>query len=136
MRLGIYVPIMSLAVYNTSARQADCLIIVTCEYNHTLPPGLTNMMNYFGGSVYSYKPSGICSYSAGMWGGARAAVAARAYLSELGCLSVSATMQVLSGDHLLRAFYTFFQFQVPQAWKAFDEDGALKSEMQTKSCNR
>ena len=33
-------------------------------------------------------------HSAGMWGGARCGVALRAYLSELGCLPVSATMQL------------------------------------------
>ena len=103
-------------------KAADCFVVITPEFNHTLPPGLTNMMNYFGGSVYACKPSGLCTYSAGMWGGARCAVAARTYLSELGCMSVSGTMQVST------------------AWKAFEEaeDGRriLKSPMQTKSCSK
>ena len=55
--------------------------------------------------VYSQKPSGIATYSAGAWGGARAGVALRAYLSELGCLPVSAT------------------FQLPRAWKPGTFDG-------------
>ena len=62
--------------------------------NHTISPALTNMMNYFGGSMYANKTSGIVTYSAGMWGGARCGVALRAYLSELGCLPVSATAQL------------------------------------------
>jgi hypothetical protein len=56
-----------------------------------------------------------------MWGGARAAVAARTFLAELGCSSVSATMQV------------------PQAWKAFEEKEGipeLKNQMPRKSCTR
>jgi NAD(P)H-dependent FMN reductase len=54
------------------------------RYNHTPPPALTNMMSYFGASAYSYKPSGIVSYSAGNWGGVRSTVGLRSYLSELG----------------------------------------------------
>merc|ERR1712083_106858 len=64
------------------------------EMNHTLAPGLTNLMSHFGSSLYSFRPSGICVYSAGMWGGARAGVALRSFLGELGCTPVSATVQV------------------------------------------
>ena len=32
-------------------RSADCYLVVSPEYNHTLPPGLTNLMNYFGSKV-------------------------------------------------------------------------------------
>ena len=45
------------------------------------------------------------SYSAGQWGGARAAIALRPVLSELGCLPVSAMIHV------------------PNAAQTFDEDG-------------
>lgn len=88
---------------------ADAFIVVSPEYNHTVSPALTNTMNYFGAGMYAQKPSGIVTYSAGMWGGARCGVALRSYLSELGCLPVSATAQ-LAG-----------------AWKAgtFGEDGQL-----------
>ena len=73
---------------------ADAYVVVTPEMNHTISPALTNMMNYFGGSMYANKTAGIVTYSAGMWGGARCGVALRAYLSELGCLPVSATAQL------------------------------------------
>ena len=93
-------------------RASDAFVVCTPEMNHTIAPALTNMMNYFGAKTYAYKPSGICTYSAGMWGGARCGVALRAYLSELGCLPVSATMQ-LTG-----------------AWKGgtFDESGSLADD--------
>ena len=42
---------------------ADCYLVVTPEYNHSIPHGLTNMMNQFGGSKYGYKPSGCVCYS-------------------------------------------------------------------------
>jgi NAD(P)H-dependent FMN reductase len=70
-------------------KAADCYLIVTAEYNHSLPPALSSMMGHFGGSNYKFKPSGIITYSPSPYGGARAAVALRPFLSELGCLSVS-----------------------------------------------
>ncbi|CAK0890969.1 unnamed protein product, partial [Prorocentrum cordatum] len=93
-------------------RAADAYVVCAPEMNHTIPPGLTNLMNYFGSSVYSRKPSGIATYSAGHWGGARCGVALRAYLSELGCIPVSAT------------------FQLPLAWRGgtFDERGQLAAD--------
>jgi len=75
-------------------RQAEAFVVVSPEMNHGLPPGLTNLMSHFGSSLYSFKPSGICVYSAGLWGGSRAGVALRPFLAELGCSSVSATVQI------------------------------------------
>lgn len=46
-------------------READAYVMVTGEYNHSIPPGLSNMLNYFPGSIYSYKPCGIVCYSPG-----------------------------------------------------------------------
>lgn len=97
---------------------ADCYVVVSSEHNHTLPPGLTNMMNFFGSSTYARKPSGIVTYSAGNWGGARAGVALRPFLSELGCLPVSAMLQLRG------------------AWKAFDEDGRLLDPFLEKQADR
>ena len=65
-------------------RDADCFLVISPEYNHTIPPGLTNIMSFFGASAYKAKPSGIITYSAGMWGGTRAGVALRPFLGELG----------------------------------------------------
>jgi NAD(P)H-dependent FMN reductase len=70
-------------------KAADCYLIVTAEYNHSLPPALSGMMSHFGGSNFKFKPSGILTYSPSPYGGTRAAVALRPFLSELGCLPVS-----------------------------------------------
>ena len=70
-------------------KAADAYVVVTAEYNHSIPPALSSMMGHFGGSNYSNKPSAIVTYSPGPWGGARAAMALRPFLSELGCLPVS-----------------------------------------------
>lgn len=70
-------------------KEADCYLIVTPEYNHSVTPAISGMMGHFGGSNYAFKPSGLITYSVSPYGGARGAVALRPFLSELGCLPVS-----------------------------------------------
>ena len=52
--------------------KADGFILVTAEYNHSIPPALKNMLDHFT-SEFAYKASGIISYSDGAYGGVRAA---------------------------------------------------------------
>ena len=66
---------------------SDGFLIVTGEYNHSIPPALKNILDHFQ-SEYLFKPSAIASYSAGMFGGMRAAVHLRAILGELGMPSI------------------------------------------------
>lgn len=73
---------------------ADGYIMISPEYNHSMSPALANLLNHFGSSLFAYKPSAIVTYSAGQWGGMRAAIGLRTFLSELGCLPVSAMVQV------------------------------------------
>ena len=91
---------------------ADGYVMVSPEYNHSMSPALADLLNHFGSSLYAYKPSVIATYSAGQWGGARAAVNMRTFLSELGCLPVSAMIHV------------------PKAQEVFDEGGALLPGME------
>lgn len=44
---------------------ADAFVAVTPEYNHAPSPALVNLLNHFGSSTFSFKPSAIVSYSAG-----------------------------------------------------------------------
>lgn len=88
---------------------ADGYIMISPEYNHSMSPALANLLNHFGSSLFSYKPSVIATYSAGQWGGMRAAVGMRTFLSELGCLPVSAMIHV------------------PKAQEIFNEDGQLQA---------
>jgi len=80
---------------------ADGYVMISPEYNHSMSPALSNLLNHFGSSLFAFKPSAIVTYSAGQWGGARAAMGMRAYLSELGCLPVSAMV------HLAKAHEVF-----------------------------
>jgi len=52
-------------------KAADCYVVVTPEYNHSVPPALSSLMGHFGGSNYLYKPCAVVAYSSGPWGGAR-----------------------------------------------------------------
>ena len=82
-------------------KAADAYVVVTCEYNHSIPPALTSMMGHFGGSNYAFKPSAVVTYSPGQAGGARVAMALRPFLSELGCLPVSKTVNFSEPAKLL-----------------------------------
>ncbi|HAB92634.1 MAG TPA: NADPH-dependent oxidoreductase [Pseudomonas sp.] len=92
-------------------QQADGYVMVSPEYNHSMSPALANLLNHFGSSLFSYKPSVIVTYSAGQWGGARAAVNMRTFLSELGCLPVSAMIHI------------------PKVQEVLSEDGCFSSKV-------
>jgi NAD(P)H-dependent FMN reductase len=64
-------------------RQADGFVVVTGEYNHSVPPPLSNLLDHFL-EEYFFRPSAVVCYSAGGFGGVRAAVQLRAMLCELG----------------------------------------------------
>jgi len=85
-------------------RRADAFVVVTGEYNHTMPPSLVNLLDHFL-EEYFWRPSAIVCYSAGMFGGVRAAVQLRAPLCELGMPSIPSL------------------FPIPKVQTAFSVDG-------------
>lgn len=70
---------------------SDVFLIVSGEYNHSIPPALKNLLDHFQKEYY-FKPSAIASYSAGSFGGVRAAVHLRAILGELGMPAISSIL--------------------------------------------
>jgi NAD(P)H-dependent FMN reductase len=64
-------------------KKADAVVVVSAEYNHSIPPALSNLIDHFM-EEYFYKPSAIVSYSVGGFGGARAAMQLRSLLPEVG----------------------------------------------------
>lgn len=72
---------------------ADGYIIVSAEYNHSIPPALSNLLDYFL-EEYFFKPSAIVSYSNGSFGGVRASVQLRAMLGELGTPSIPSILPI------------------------------------------
>lgn len=74
-------------------RAADAFIVVSGEYNHSIPPALSNLLDYFL-EEYLWRPSAIVCYSAGAFGGVRAAMQLRAMLCELGMPSISSLFPI------------------------------------------
>ncbi len=85
-------------------RSADGFVIVSAEYNHSIPAALKNLLDYYQ-SEYLYKPSAIVTDSAGPFAGVRSLVNLRGILAELGTPSIPSA------------------FPVPHIGKAFDDDG-------------
>jgi NAD(P)H-dependent FMN reductase len=71
----------------TLYRAADAFVVVSGEYNHSVPPALSNLLDHFL-EEYFWRPSAIVCYSAGAFGGVRAAMQLRAMLCELGMPSI------------------------------------------------
>lgn len=67
---------------------ADAVIVVSAEYNHGIPPALKNLLDHFLEEWFG-KPAGIATYSAGRFGGVRAAMQLRMTLPELGMPTIS-----------------------------------------------
>ncbi len=74
-------------------RRADGFMIVTAEYNNSVPPALKNLLDHFLEEYY-WRPSAIVSYSAGRFGGIRAAVELRTILSALGMPSMPSILSL------------------------------------------
>lgn len=98
---------------------ADGYVMVSPEYNHAMSPALAHLLNHFGSSLFSYKPSAIVTYSAGQWGGARAAVGMRTFLSELGCLPVSAMVHIPKAQEVLAEEGDFLDNFNAEAWRGY-----------------
>ena len=50
---------------DSEIKAADGFLIVTPEYNSTLPPALSNMLDHFSPQSYAYRPVAFASYSPG-----------------------------------------------------------------------
>ena len=74
-------------------RAADAFVVVSGEYNHSIPPALSNLLDHFL-EEYFFRPSAIVCYSQGGFGGVRAAMQLRAMLCELGMPSISSLFPI------------------------------------------
>lgn len=98
-------------------RRSDAFIVVSAEYNHSIPPALSNTLDHFLEEYY-WRPSGICCYSAGQYGGVRAAMQLRAMLCELGTPSIPSLLPI------------------PRIHKALSEAGEPSDEWLTKAAKK
>ena len=106
--------------------EADGYVMVSPEYNHSMSPALAHMLNHFGSSLFAYKPSLIVTYSAGQWGGVRAAMTMRGFLSELGCLPVSAMIHVPAAADALTESGDFQSGEDATRWQGYFNRGSAQ----------
>ncbi len=81
-------------------KEADAFIIVTAEYNHSVPPALVNLLDHFL-EEYFFRPSAIVSYSGGGFGGVRAASHLRDMLGELGMPAIPSSFPISKIQNVL-----------------------------------
>lgn len=74
-------------------RTADGFVVVAGEYNHSIQPGLSNLMDHFLEEYY-FRPAGIVSYSVGGFGGVRTAIQLRSFLGEMGMVTISTMLAI------------------------------------------
>jgi NAD(P)H-dependent FMN reductase len=98
-------------------KKAEAYVVVSGEYNHSIPPALSNLMDHFL-EEYFFKPSAIMCYSVGGFGGVRAAVQLRSMLAEMGTSSIPSILPF------------------PKAHELLDEQGRPTSDRLDKSAAR
>jgi NAD(P)H-dependent FMN reductase len=102
-------------------QRADGFCIVSAEYNHSVPPGLSNLIDYFL-EEYFFRPSAIVCYSATAFGGVRAAMQLRALLAEVGMPSIPSIQPIPTIDKALtKEGVALTQELAERSGKFFDE---------------
>ncbi|WP_183980864.1 NADPH-dependent FMN reductase [Tunturiibacter gelidoferens] len=101
--------------------RADGFCVVSAEYNHSIPPGMTNLLDYFL-EEYFFRPSAIVCYSATPYGGVRAAMQLRALLPEVGMPTIPSLQPIPSvGSSLSEEGVALTQELAEKSGKFFDE---------------
>ncbi len=85
-------------------KNTDGYILIAGEYNHSVQPGLKNLLDYFF-KEYFYRPSGLVTYSISDIAGARAGVQWRIIADELGMPTIP------------------IMLTIPQIQNQFDKEG-------------
>ena len=101
--------------------RVDGFCIVSAEYNHSITPGLTNLIDNFL-EEYFWRPSAIVCYSATPFGGVRAAMQLRALLAETGMPSIPSIQPIPSiATALTKDGVALTQELAERSGKFFDE---------------
>lgn len=102
-------------------RRADGVVVVSAEYNHSAPPALTNLLDYFL-EEYFWKPSAIVCYSPSAFGGVRAAMQLRALLPEVGMPTIPSLQAIpLIGSALSEDGVALTQDLAERSGRFFEE---------------
>jgi NAD(P)H-dependent FMN reductase len=98
-------------------KPADAYVIVSAEYNHSIPPALSNLLDHFL-EEYFWRPSAIACYSPSGFGGVRAAMQLRSMLAEMGMGSIPSILPF------------------PKVHELLDENGVPQNDRIKKSTDR
>ena len=98
-------------------RTADGFVVVAGEYNHSIQPGLSNLMNHYLEEYY-FRPAAIVSYSVSSYAGVRAAIQLRSFLTEMGMPTISSI------------------FSIPKIEESLDEAGVPQEAMLSQKVNK
>ncbi len=90
-------------------KEADGFLIVTAEYNHSVPAVLKNALDYWYAGFIKQKPVSFISYGA----------------ASGGCRAVEHLRQICS---VLQLITLPTEINIPFIWEAFAEDGSIKRE--------
>jgi NAD(P)H-dependent FMN reductase len=98
-------------------KSADAVIVVAGEYNHSIQPALSNLLDHFL-EEWFWRPAAIACYSGGQYGGVRAAMQLRALLPEIGMPSIPSILAL------------------PKAQDLFDEAGQPRADWVARQAGR
>ncbi|HEX8266828.1 MAG TPA: NAD(P)H-dependent oxidoreductase [Pyrinomonadaceae bacterium] len=110
-----YDPHPSVVEFKRRIREADAILMVTPEYNYSIPGGLKNAMDWasrpYGDNSWDGKPVAIMGASVGIFGTARAQYHLRQTFVNMNILTVNQPEVMIGSAH-----------------ERFDEEGNLKDE--------
>jgi NAD(P)H-dependent FMN reductase len=98
-------------------RTADGIVVVAGEYNHSIQPGLSNLMSHYLEEYY-FRPAAIVCYSVSEVGGVRAAIQLRSFLTEMGMPTISSI------------------FSIPNISQSLNDAGEAQEEILTKKVSK
>ena len=98
-------------------KSSDAVLVVSGEYNHSIQPALSNLLDHFLEEWY-WRPAAIACYSAGQYGGVRAAMQLRALLPEIGMPSIPSILAL------------------PKVQDLFDEQGQPRADWLARQAGR
>lgn len=99
--------------WSEKAQSADGFLVITAEYNHSIPAVLKNAMDYWYSGAVKHKPIAYISYG-GIAAGTRA-------VQHLHQVAIELSMIPLHNE-----------VNIPIIWDAFNEDGTIKRDSQVR----
>ncbi|KAI9348670.1 hypothetical protein BDR26DRAFT_853689 [Obelidium mucronatum] len=102
-------------------------MIASPEYNFSVPPAISNTLDYFYHSEFYLKPAAIASYSMGTFGGVRASVALLPLLHVQNALAEDGEVSAATSYPKIRENFAGFANELIWAAKVLKEGKKAES---------